>query len=65
MRYRGTLDEDQLLRLIIDVPASEPADEFFRNYKGVLKSRFEKMDIWSACKLARLCDIYRPQYFLS
>jgi hypothetical protein len=38
--------EDLLLRLIIDVPASEPADEFFRNYKEVLKVRFEQIDIW-------------------
>ena len=45
-RYSGTLYEDILLRLIIDVPASEPADEFFRDYKEVLKARFEQIDIW-------------------
>ena len=45
-RYRGTLYEDLLLRLIIDVPASEAADEFFRDYKEVLKARFEQIDIW-------------------
>ncbi len=45
-RYRGTVYEDLLLRLIIAVPASEPADEFFQNYKEVLKSRFEQIDIW-------------------
>jgi len=41
-RYRGIVYEDLLLRLIIDVPASEPAEEFFRKYKEVLKSRFEQ-----------------------
>ena len=45
-RYRGALYEDLVLRLIIDVPASEPADEFVRNCKEVLKVRFEQIDIW-------------------
>lgn len=45
-RYRGTVYEDLLLRLIIDVPASSPADDSFREYKEVLKTRFQQIDIW-------------------
>ncbi len=45
-KYQGTLYEDQLLRLIVDVPATEPADDFFRAYKEVLKARFAQTDIW-------------------
>ncbi len=29
-RYRGTVYEDVLVRLIVDVPGSHPADDFFR-----------------------------------
>jgi hypothetical protein len=35
-----------LWRFIVDVPASSPADDFFRNYKETLKARFEQIDIW-------------------
>ena len=35
-----------LLRLIVDVPASLRADDFFRSYKETLKARFEQIDIW-------------------
>jgi hypothetical protein len=45
-RYQGTLYEDQLLRLIVDLPASAEAESFFREYKEVLKARFEQIDIW-------------------
>ena len=45
-KYQGTLYEDRLLRLIVDVQGLRPADEFFREYKEVLKSRFEQIDIW-------------------
>jgi hypothetical protein len=34
------------LAFIVDVPASSPADDFFRNYKEALKARFEQVDIW-------------------
>ena len=43
-KYQGTLYEDLLLRLIVDVPAATPADDFFRNYKETLKARFEQID---------------------
>jgi hypothetical protein len=44
--YRGTVFEDRLMRIIIDVPVSDPADDFFRSCKETLKSRFEQIDIW-------------------
>jgi len=44
-RYQGTLYQDLLLRFV-DVPASTPADDFFRSYKETLKARFEQIDIW-------------------
>ena len=44
--YGGTVFEDRLLRIIIDVPASDPADDFFRNYKQIMKTRFQQIDIW-------------------
>ncbi len=45
-KYRGTSYEDLLVRLVVDVPASIQADDFFREYKEVLKARFEQIDIW-------------------
>jgi hypothetical protein len=45
-RYAGTLYEDVLLRIIVDAPGSFEADDFFRDYKQVLKKRFEQIDIW-------------------
>jgi len=45
-KYQGTLYEDRLLRLIVDVEGSRPADEFFREYKEVLKAGFEQIDVW-------------------
>ena len=44
-RYQGTLYQDSLFRFV-DVPASTPADDFFRSYKETLKARFEQIDIW-------------------
>lgn len=45
-RYRGTLYEDLLVRIIVDVPGSFEADNFFRDYKQLLKERFGQIDIW-------------------
>ena len=45
-KYGGTIHRDTLLRLIVDVPASAPADDFFRDYKETLKARFQQIDIW-------------------
>jgi len=41
-----TVYEDLLVRLIIDVPSSVQADDFFRNYKETLKDRFQQADFW-------------------
>jgi hypothetical protein len=45
-KYRGIVHEDELLRLVVDVPSSVQANDFFRNYKEILKARFEQIDIW-------------------
>ena len=45
-KYQGTVYEDVLWRFIVDVPASNRADDFFREYKETLKARFEQIDIW-------------------
>jgi hypothetical protein len=45
-KYGGTLYEDRLIRLIVDVSGSHVADEFFRRYKETLKARFDQIDIW-------------------
>ena len=44
--YEGTVFEDQLQRVIVDIPGVEPAHAFFREYKETLKARFEQIDIW-------------------
>ena len=44
--YQNQLYEDKLIRIIIDVPESEDNDTFFRQYKEVLKERFNQIDIW-------------------
>ena len=38
--------DDELIRVIIDVEDTKETEEFFRNYKGVLKERFRQIDIW-------------------
>jgi hypothetical protein len=45
-KYQGTVYEDLLFRLIVDIPSVHRADDFFRNYKETLKARFEQIDIW-------------------
>jgi hypothetical protein len=44
--YRGTLYEDLLIRVTIDSSDPEEARTFIRQYKEVLKARFEQLDIW-------------------
>lgn len=44
--YRGTLYRDRLMRVTIDSDQPDEAYAFFRNYKEVLKARFEQLDIW-------------------
>jgi hypothetical protein len=45
-KYGGVVYEDALIRMTIDVQGSFEADDFFREYKEVLKARFEQIDIW-------------------
>jgi len=45
-KYQGTVYEDVLLRMTIDVPGSFEANDYLTEYKGVLKVRFEQVDIW-------------------
>jgi hypothetical protein len=44
--YQNQLFEDKLMRIIIDVQAEGDDEEFFRQYKEVLKERFKQIDIW-------------------
>jgi hypothetical protein len=45
-RYQGSVYRDMLWRFVVDVPASDRADDFFLNFKETLKARFEQIDIW-------------------
>jgi hypothetical protein len=45
-KYQGTIYEDLLARIIVDVPGSFEANDFFHEYKERLKTRFEQIDIW-------------------
>ena len=60
-KYQGTIRNDLLWRFVVDVPVSEPADDFFRSYKEPLKTRFEQVDTKSTLSNAdpgagNLCD---------
>lgn len=44
--YRGTVYEDVLMRIIVDSPEPEEATTFLREYKEILKARFDQLDIW-------------------
>lgn len=44
--YQNQLFEDRLMRIIVDVPAEEDHEKFFRQYKEILKERFKQIDIW-------------------
>jgi hypothetical protein len=44
--YRGTLYEDLLMRVTVDSSEPGEAKAFLRQYKEVLKARFEQLDIW-------------------
>jgi hypothetical protein len=43
--FRGELFRDDLVRLIVDVDDSPENRQFFRDYKEVLKARFQQLDI--------------------
>jgi hypothetical protein len=44
--YGGTLYEDLLVRVTVDSSQPDEAKGFLRQYKKVLKARFEQVDIW-------------------
>jgi len=37
---------DELVRMFVDAPASPEHDQFFREFKETLKSRFQQLDVW-------------------
>jgi hypothetical protein len=44
--YQSTLYEDKLVRVRIDAPDEPEHWEFMRQYKEILKGRFEQLEIW-------------------
>jgi hypothetical protein len=42
----GQVYRDELLRVFVDISDSPEAREFFREFKDVLKKRFDQLDIW-------------------
>jgi len=44
--YQSTLYEDKLVRVWIDTEDIPSNLEFIRNYKEILKERFQQLDIW-------------------
>jgi hypothetical protein len=44
--YQSTLYEDKLIRVRLDAADTPENWQFVREFKEVLKSRFEQLDIW-------------------
>jgi hypothetical protein len=44
--FEGTVYEDQLIRVYVDVEDTPENRAFFEGYKGILKGRFQQLDIW-------------------
>jgi uracil-DNA glycosylase len=44
--YQNQLYEDKLIRIVIDTEPSDNIDEYFKQYKELLKERFKQIDIW-------------------
>ncbi|MBC8235682.1 hypothetical protein H8E77_39550 [bacterium] len=42
----GVEYEDELIRFVLDVEDTPETEEFFRDFKEVLKERFKQLDIW-------------------
>ncbi len=45
-KYGLILYQDRLVRIRVDAGNPDDANSFFRQYKEVLKVRFEQLDIW-------------------
>ena len=44
--YQNQLYEDKLIRVTIDAEPSDDIDEYFKQYKELLKERVKQIDIW-------------------
>lgn len=44
--YEGVIYKDKLIRIRVDAEDSEEVRKFFKDYKEVLKQRFQQIDIW-------------------
>ncbi len=44
--HEGERYEDNLIRLILDVPDTPETEQFFKAYKETLKERFKQLDVW-------------------
>lgn len=42
----GIVYHEDLIRVFVDVPGTVENRLFFLNFKGVLKARFQQLDIW-------------------
>jgi len=45
-QQEGHTYRDELIRLFIDEPDTPDNKQFFREYKEILKARFQQKDIW-------------------
>jgi hypothetical protein len=45
-QHQGAEFRDDLVRVFVDVPDSAENRQFFINFKAIVKSRFNQLDIW-------------------
>lgn len=45
-QHEGESFRDELTRVFVDVPDSPENQQFFQEYKELLKARFRQLDIW-------------------
>ena len=45
-REGATTYRDELVRIFVDVPTGPEHEAFFEDYKGILKQRFQQIEIW-------------------
>ena len=44
--HEGIEYDDQLVRLVVDVPDTDESHEFFAGFKETLKERFRQVEVW-------------------
>jgi hypothetical protein len=44
--HEGQIYRDELIRVYVDAPDGPESREFFREFKELLKTRFQQIDIW-------------------